>query len=174
MTDIEFNQCIKDIVNGNQDGLKTIYENYSGMIYHVILDMVTIREVAEDITSEFFIKIFRCAQTYHEGTGHRKWLMTIARNMTIDYIRSHKKEELVDEIPEYEVSHEDSIEQQTINKLTVEEVMKLLKPEEKEILNMKAVGGFSFKEIATMLNKPMGTVTWQYQNAIKKLRRCNL
>ena len=39
-------------------------------------------------------------------------------------------------------------------------------------INMKILGEMTFKEIAEVLNIPMGTVTWRYQNAIKKLRRC--
>ena len=50
--------------------------------------------------------------------------------------------------------------------------MRSLKPEEKEIVDMKLIGQLKFKEIAKLTGKPMGTVTWLYNEGIKKLRRC--
>jgi RNA polymerase sigma-70 factor (ECF subfamily) len=50
--------------------------------------------------------------------------------------------------------------------------MDTLTPKEKEITDMKLVGGMKFREIAEILHQPIGTVTWTYNQAIKKLRRC--
>jgi RNA polymerase sigma-70 factor (ECF subfamily) len=47
-----------------------------------------------------------------------------------------------------------------------------LTPREREITDMKLVGDMKFREIAESLNQPIGTVTWTYNQAIKKLRRC--
>ena len=46
-----------------------------------------------------------------------------------------------------------------------------LTPAEKEVLDMKCGGELTFKEISEILEKPMGTVTWLYNSAIKKLRK---
>ena len=42
---------------------------------------------------------------------------------------------------------------------------------EKEIATLKLIGNLKYREIASLLNKPMGTVQWIYNNAIKKLRK---
>ena len=52
------------------------------------------------------------------------------------------------------------------------QAMATLEPREKEIIDLKLVGQFKFKEIAEMTGMPMGTVTWLYNQGIKKLRRC--
>ena len=90
--------------------------------------------------------------------------------MAIDYLRKYKKEELTDEVQE--MSSTESIEDEVIGELALEDALNHLKPEEKQIVDMKVLGGLTFKEIAELLSKPIGTVTWMYQNAIKKLRRC--
>ena len=51
------------------------------------------------------------------------------------------------------------------------EALDRLKPEEREIVDMKVLSEMTFKEISEILQIPMGTVTWRYQAAIKKLRR---
>ena len=48
----------------------------------------------------------------------------------------------------------------------------MLKPSERQVVSLKVLGELTFKEIADIMDIPMGTVTWKYQNAIKKLRRC--
>ena len=53
----------------------------------------------------------------------------------------------------------------------MEQVLTSLNVKEKEIIHLKIVGELTFKEIAELLHIPIGTVTWNYQNAIKKIRR---
>lgn len=124
------------------------------------------------MTSEFFIKLYRIADSYKKGNGHKRWLVTIAKNMAIDRIRKIDREMLVDEMPERDEGK--TMESQVVENLTLKQAVATLKPEEQEILNLKVVGGFTFKEIAEMKGRSIGTITWIYNQAIQKLRRCRL
>ena len=172
MTDIEFEECMAMMAQGNRDALRTVYEAYVKLIYAVVYDTIKQREEAEDIASEFFIKLYSIAESYRPGYGHKKWLVTIAKNMAVDRVRKLDREKLVDEIPETQT--ESTMEGQVVNNVALKQAMDTLKSEEREILDLKVVGGFTFKEISEMMNKPMGTVTWLYNQAIGKLRRCKL
>lgn len=169
MTEEEFLKCISEMKSGNKDGLKKVYETYINLIYSVVFSKLGKKEEAEDITSEFFIKIFNNAQKYKPGYRHVAWLVTVAKNMSIDYIRKNKWETPVDEF--YQESPV-RVEEQITNEIAISDAMSILKPIEKEIVNLKLIGGFTFKEISKFCNSPMGTVTWHYNNAIIKLRRC--
>ena len=61
--------------------------------------------------------------------------------------------------------------EEVVGNLTMKEAMKQLKPSEQEILDLKILGGFTFQEIAAILKKPMGTVSWLYRQGIGKLRK---
>ena len=98
--------------------------------------------------------------------------MTIAKNMAIDRIRKIDREMLVDEMPERDEGK--TMESQVVENLTLKQAVATLKPEEQEILDLKVVGGFTFKEIAEMKGRSIGTITWIYNQAIQKLRRCRL
>ena len=98
--------------------------------------------------------------------------MTIAKNMAIDRIRKIDREMLVDEMPERNEGK--TMESKVVENLTLKQAVATLKPEEQEILDLKVVGGFTFKEIAEMKGRPIGTITWIYNQAIQKLRRCRL
>ena len=87
MTDKEFQQNLQLIQEKDKAGLRNIYQEYITLIYHTVLNIIKNKEDAEDITSEFFIKLANVSDKYISGNGHRTWLITIARNLTIDYIR---------------------------------------------------------------------------------------
>ncbi len=167
MTDREFSSAIDLLLNGDKTGLRMIYEAYMKLIYAVIYNTVQNKEEAEDITSDFFIKLVRVASTFRKGSPHKTWLVTIAKNMAIDEIRKRKNT-----VAEYEEPHTEGIENEAVLSQDMKQAMRSLKPEEKEIVDMKLIGQLKFKEIAKLTGKPMGTVTWLYNEGIKKLRRC--
>lgn len=171
MTEEEFQACMTAMAGGDRQALKAVYHAYLKLIFAVVYDTVRQREEAEDITSEFFIKLFHIAGTYRAGNGHKKWLVTIAKNMAIDRIRKTGRETPAEVLPEPEQEQPEFTEQ-IVNRVTLKQAVAGLKPDEREILDLKAVGQFTFAEIAQMTGRPMGTVTWLYNSAIQKLRRC--
>lgn len=175
MEEKDFDRCVERIRSGDKEALHDIYKAYSGFIYHLILQVVGTRENAEDVTSEFFIRLWKIAERYKPGNGHRTWLATIARNMAIDYVRTHKRELPFDQS---EVLFEDqaddsiSVENQVVADMSVKQALETLKPAEREIVHLKIYGDMTFAQIAKMLEVPIGTVTWRYDQAVKRLRRC--
>lgn len=186
-----FEKCMEDMVSGDKQGMRMIYEAYAGYVYMVVYGILGNKENAEDVTSEFFIRLWEKAGQYRPGNGHKGYLAAMARNMSIDYLRKYKKEELTAAVHGMDREeggggkkkrwafrdngNEDKtvdVEHEVIEKMTLKEVLLLLKPGERQIVDMKVLGGLTFREIAKLLSLPMGTVTWKYQNAMKKLRRC--
>ncbi|MCM1251225.1 MAG: sigma-70 family RNA polymerase sigma factor [Clostridium sp.] len=179
MTDIQFDAAIDKIRRGDKQGLLEIYEAYITLIYAIVKDVLRNRESAEDVTSDFFIKLWDKADYYQGGSGHKTWMTTIARNMAIDYLRKYGKEEareIIEEIeqtpPGQNTEWESPVEQEVIGDASIEEAFSELKENERQIMNMKILGDMTFQEIARSLQIPLGTVTWRYKNAVKKLRRC--
>lgn len=180
MTDIQFDAAMRRIRQGDKRGLQEIYEAYITLIYAIVKDVLRNKENAEDVTSDFFIKLWDKADYYQGGRGHKTWMTTIARNMAIDYLRKYGKEEareILDEIEKEPVSGQNTewespVEQEVISDTAIEEALSTLKENERQIMNMKILGDMTFQEIAYSLQIPLGTVTWRYQSAVKKLRRC--
>lgn len=205
VTEQEFEQCIERICQGDKSGLKDIYVAYLPYLYRIILGIVGNKENAEDITSDFFVKLWSLAPKYQPGNGHKGYLATIARNMAIDFLRKYKREIPVEDpqIHLYGASTQNADdggateqehggreerqdasqkavkmqtpaatpEEQVVSEISLQEAMDRLRPEERRIIDMKVLGEMTFKEIAQILNIPMGTVTWRYQEGIKRLRR---
>lgn len=174
MTDRQFEENISRICRNDREGLRNIYEDYGSLIYSVVLEVLKNREDAEDAASEFFIRLWDIAGSYRAGTGHRAWMITIARNLAVDVVRKRKRECLSAEIPDYLQTGEDFPEERLCQKLSLEQAMNTLKEEEREIVNLKIMGELTFREIAAVLKKPQGTVAWCYRTAMRKLKEVQL
>ena len=191
MGEEQFEKCIEAMILGDKQGLRQVYEVYAGYIYPIVYGILGTKEHAEDVTSEFFIKLWDKADYYKPGNGHKGYLATMARNLAVDYLRKYRREELTAAVHGMECVREGdngsgimdgrwketedravSVEDEVIGNMALREALEHLKPEEKQIVDMKVLGGLTFKEIARLLSLPMGTVTWRYQNSMKKLRRC--
>ena len=194
MTEERFAKCIRAMKKGNKEGLKEVYEEYGSYIYGIVRQLLSVKEEAEDITSEFFIRLWEKAGSYRAGSGHKGWMATIARNMAIDLLRKRRREELVDfhtertgyaedeeygqqaagrrDILEAAGSGAQSVEDEVLSEISMKEALLTLKDSEREVIHMKIMGELTFQEISDILQVPLGTVTWRYREAIKKLRRC--
>lgn len=195
MPEEQFNNLMKQLAAGDMDALKEIYETYMKLIYSVCFNMLCQREAAEDVSSEFFIRMTKSAATF-DGRGHHKtWMVTIAKNMCIDYLRKNSHEVVSFDAPVgnsssqagghsadttqgdtgvsfgERVADKENVEETALNRFTLETALRLLTEKEKEIIDLKLSGGMTFKEISEYLGIPQGTVSWHYNEAIKKMRR---
>ncbi len=188
MSEEQFNDLMKQLAAGNSEALKEIYQTYMKLIYSVCLNTLHQKEAAEDVSSEFFIRLMRSAATF-DGRGHHKtWMVTIAKNMCIDYLRKSSHEVLSFDAPigghssdstqgdtgvsmGERMADKENVEEKALNRFTLEKALSLLTDKEKEIIDLKLTGGMKFKEIADYLQIPQGTVSWHYNEAIKKMRR---
>jgi len=184
----QFDDCMQRICRGEKNALREIYEAYASYIYASIYRIVNHKEDAEDITGEFFLKLWSNSDKYVPGNGHKAFLATMARNMAIDYLRKHNRELPMGdfsfeqeeeegqnkpaEIARMEQAQGPAVENEVIEDISLKEALERLKPREREVIHYKIMGDMTFKEIAEVLQIPMGTVTWLYRQAIEKLRRC--
>ncbi len=173
LTERQFDNAVGRILDGDRSGLRDIYEEYGKMIFGTIMSVVKSPHDAEDITSDFFIRLWSIADTYVSGNGHRRWLAAIARNMALDFLRRKSRETVADDDSCLDETPSDELlEDSVTEKVTVAAAVDTLEETEREIINLKFISELTFSEISKILKKPLGTVTWKYRKAIEKLRRC--
>jgi len=174
MTDSQFDAAVEKIRNGDKNALKLIYDAYGDKIYRLFLSKMHNHQDAEDLTSDFFLKLWECASSYQAGNGHRCWMNTIARNMAVDYFRKSGREIPAEDV---EILNTDAFtehttaEDTTINKMHTSHLLSSLSDEEQEIVQMHIAAELTFREIAVILRRPLGTVAWKYRTAMGKLQK---
>lgn len=174
MTDLQFDNCIRLMIEKDRNALKDIYTAYAKQIYRVILGIVRSPQDSEDLTSDFFLKIWEIAHTYRSGQGHKRWLTVIARNLALDHLRKNHPEEFTlddENSSAYELSDGTSVEENVSRKMSLDRALSRLSQKERETVEMKLGMELTFTEIAELTGEPQGTVAWRYRQAVSKLKQ---
>lgn len=173
MTDAAFASAIERIKQGDRSGLREIYDAYGSMVYRVFLGRVHRHQDAEDLTSEFFLKLWNSASYYRAGTGHKSWMTTIARNMAIDFQRRNREVPVEDVAEEYaqQLTSTDNTEDTVLGSIRSTQILSHLSEDEREIVQLHLAADLPFREITAILQRPLGTIAWKYRTAIGKLQK---
>jgi len=162
------------IGEGDQKAYAELMKNYRDSLYFMLLKMTNNPHDAEDLTIEAFGKAFKKLHQYTPDYAFSTWLFKIASNNCIDFIRKKKKytfsidqnfddeqgTELANKIPSKTLDPEEELVKQQKIKL-MHEVVEKLKPHYRTLIELRYFKEFSYDEIATELNLPLGTVKAQ-------------
>lgn len=163
------NLLMEYVKNGDEDAFEEIYCLFKDRVFYTILAILKDYHLSEDIMQDVFIRIRQNIQSYIKGTNAAAWIITIARNTALNEYKRRLKETPVD------ISQSEYLfDSYTIdNKGTplLNEMLKTLDVREREIVTLYVIGGFKHHEIAKIVSRPLGTVLWLYNKAIKKLRK---
>ncbi len=147
---------------------KELYENYSNLVYKIAFSILKNRENAEDVMQNVFTKIVEIPKEKLPSNKETTWLYTVTKNEAISYVRKNKKEVCLEEI--YELIDEDTNIEEIIENEDYQNLIRGLNKEEQEIISLKILSKLKFRQIATLLNMPIGTVQWKYYTAVKALK----
>jgi len=141
--------------------------------YYAALGFLGSHDLAMDISQDAFIRAYRSFKTFDNRKNFYTWYYRILKNLCLNYFRdSQNKREVtyLENIKNMEDSETpgDFVEEEEV-KEKLERAMQQLKLEDREILILKEFQNFSYKEIAELLNLPIGTVMSKLYYARKKL-----
>jgi len=87
-------QIIQTVLAGDADAFRWIVEQYQLVVFHMIVGFIHDRSAAEDLSQEVFIAAFAKLSSHDSGRcKFSTWLLTIARNRSINYLRRQKRKE---------------------------------------------------------------------------------
>ena len=160
--------AIKKIAKGDKNALKELYENMNKDIYTFLLMFCKDKFIAEDALQETFISIYENAGNYKISKNPKAWILTIAKNKVISMMRKNSRTLSVDTV------ENDVLDMQTENvaldKIQTDMLLSILSEDDKKIVLLHAVYGLKHREIAEIMNLPLGTVKWRYKQSIDKMK----
>ena len=159
---------VKKLKDGDLSVFDDIYYSTKDNVYYTILSIVKDRSLSEDIMQETYLKALEKIHSYKPRSSFNSWIITIARNLAINEYNRRKQELKVDPT-ENEIVF-GSVESMSEKELLIKEMLEYLTEEEREIIIMHVIGDMKYREIAEVLGKPIGTVSWKYNEAINKLK----
>lgn len=169
MNDISDAELIRQYLKGDEKSLEFLIKKYLKPIYNFIYKNVGYQEVAEDITQETFIKVWKNLKKFDQKRDFKPWIFQIAKNTLIDY--SRKKKTIP--FPKLENLKEDSqnLVDFFANKIASEKILNNLDKEEQKIISMRHSQGMSFKQIAKFFGKPVNTVKSRYRRIMINIKK---
>lgn len=176
------NLYLKTLMVSVQAGDKTafakLYQQTSPLLFSVILRMIQDRNVAEEILQEAYILIWEKAGRYQADRGTvATWLVTVAKNLTIDYLR--KKQ--LPTVPEEHAEHVEDVDASPMLEAASNEARDLLLknlsklPENmSKAISLSYLQGYSYDEIGSLMDAPRNTVKSWIRRGVAKLRETML
>lgn len=153
------------VSQGDESAFETLYEKTKRGVFAFAYSYLRNYADAEDALQETFITIKQKAYLYKPQTDARAWILQITKNLCLDELRKRKRRQ------ESSIEREEPSVSPTVS--TLDELTNILSEKEKEIVILHAVWDYKHREIAKMKGLPLGTVTWIYNTALKKLRKAH-
>ena len=162
---------------GDPDAFEVIYERHSVAAYSLAYRICGTRGMAEDAVQDAFLSLWRSRHRYEAGRGEpRSWLLGIVHNCAIDRLRrgaAYEGRRVSNEGIEQRLEDPERTDDVVEQREQAEEVraaLQTLPPEQRQVVELAYYGGLSHREIASLLNAPVGTVKGRMRLALLKLQ----
>ncbi len=169
---------IQQAKKGNQISFNYLLDTFWSYVYSFQLKKTLNDNDAEDITIQTFSKAFDKIHLFDEKYKFRTWLITISKNVYIDFLRKKKssisitttkdqEEKVYKVIDDAPTPEDEIIRKQNLAKLLKD--IKQLKPKYQEVINLRYFQELSYKEISEKINEPINNVKVKLLRAKKLL-----
>ncbi|WP_343250396.1 sigma-70 family RNA polymerase sigma factor [Diplocloster hominis] len=148
-----------------------IYRNYFKDVYLYLKGLTNDPYMAEEITSETFLKALKSIDTFRGACDVRVWLCQIAKNCYYSYLRKHRRIVNLDELPDQD--RKDGPEQLVCSaelSLKLHEILHELTEPYKEVFTLRVFGELSFRQIGHLFGKTENWACVTYHRAKNKIR----
>jgi RNA polymerase sigma-70 factor (ECF subfamily) len=162
---------------GDRASAAAFVRRFQGRVYGLALTIVRDPAVAEEVAQETFARVWRHGGAYDARRGRvATWLLSIARNLSIDVIRTRRSQPADPELVAAELSLEatspaaDDVDLQPDEREQLREAIAELPTDQRRALVLAAYLGRTAREISELDGLPVGTVKTRIRTAMLKLR----
>ena len=169
--------------NGDVAAFDTLVDRYTRPLFAFVLRQVRERTLAEDLCQETFLRVYERAGRYQASGRFKSWFFTIARNLCLHQLRRRR---FVADVADPDGDQSEAIERAAAASRPVvspgdvaergeiarvlDEAIRALPAEQREVLLLKEQAGLTCEEIGRMLAIPTGTAKSRLHYALRSLR----
>lgn len=165
---MDLKELLIQLQNDKMEYFDEFYNLTKNKVFYMAYSILQDYQLSEDILQDTYVKFLKHKNKVKVDGNILSYLLEISKNLSLNYVNKHKKVVNIDNIIfKYEEQYQEEFEELKL----VKDMKKILNENEFQIVILKIINELTNNEIAQLLNKPLGTVLWTYNNAIKKLRR---
>jgi len=175
------NELMTMISAGESEAFEMLYSRYAANIYQTVLRVVEDRALAEDLVQEVFWRVWRRSACFAGDCGQAaSWLHAVARNVSVDELRRMRaRPVLISAEVEQSRMRELADDQADVVAAAITQeqrhlivaALQQLPIEQRQVIELSYFGGRTYKEIAAVLNDPLGTVKTRARLGLRKLKQ---
>lgn len=178
-SDVSDSLLVKNALSGNQAAFRKLVEQYSGLVYHFVYRMTQDADLADEMTQEVFVRVYKNLKTFDQRKPLKPWILRIAANTTTSALRKRSKVVSLDALTEEgdwlepvetETRMPESMSELAINSEMVFRALHQLDPNYRQVLILRYCEEFSYEEIAQTLDVPINTVRTWIRRGLDRLR----
>ncbi len=174
-------QLINHYLQGDEKSLEFLVKRYLKPIYGFVFRQVRDKEIAEDITQETFLKVWRNIKKINKNKNVKSWIFTIAKNTTLDFFKKKKSipfssfetkagKNYVLETLADNLLLPDKVSESLEAKQAFMEAVEKLSSKYRAIFSLYYYQYFNFREIAEILKEPINTIKSRHRRGILLLK----
>ena len=173
---VDVDDLVRRVARGDSAAFEELYDELSPAVHGLARRVVRDPARAEDVTQEVFLEVWRKATRFDEGLGKaRTWVMTIAHRRAVDAVRRSEAQKRQDHhgAPE-EVSHDEPADVLITAEEhgAVRDCLDTLTELQLESVRLAYYNGYTYGEVATLLDKPLPTIKTRMRDGLIRLRDC--
>lgn len=164
------------VSRGDSTAFEQLYDELGSAVYGVARRVVRDPNRAEDVAQEVFLEVWRKAPSFDDGRGSAKtWILTIAHRRAVDAVRRNESQKKYDSqtIPD-EVHHDEPADRviEAEEHGAVRDCLQTLTELQMESVRLAYFNGYTYAEVATLLDKPLPTIKTRMRDGLIRLRDC--
>lgn len=162
----EIDSALIKTASGDNDAFERLYEETKRGVYSYLFSYFDNEADCEDAMQDTYLKIKQNIHRYTPGTNGLAWILQIAKNTALNMIRAKRtrNEAVYTEEPTV------GLENYELKETLMSIMKRVLDEDEQRIIILHSIWGYKHKEIAKIIDKPIGTVTSKYKRAVDKLK----
>jgi RNA polymerase sigma-70 factor (ECF subfamily) len=165
------------VARGDQSAFEQVYDQLSGPVFGLVQRVLRDPAQSEEVAQEVLVELWRTATRYQPERGSvRTWAMTLAHCRAVDRVRSVQASAERAQRVAGEVDRPfDVVSDEVGNRMEREQVrrcMDTLTELQRESVVMAYYGGYTYREVAQLLDAPLGTVKTRLRDGLIRLRDC--
>ena len=169
---------LQRVARGDEAAFERLYDRVAPLVHGVVLAVVRNPALAEEVTQEVLVEAWRTAPRFDPERGSaRSWLLTMARRRAVDRVRSVQASvdrdaavgarEIERDVDVVSEAVEIRLEQQQVRRC-----LDGLTGLQREAVSMAFYRGHTHREVAHLLDVPLGTVKTRLRDGLIRLRDC--
>jgi len=164
--------AVREARLGDKDSFARVYQQIADDLYRVALYSLGNAHDAQDVVSETFSEAFKGIKNLRDDNSFRPWIMRIlsirCKRKIGQYISGRNELDIDDFLDLTEEG--EGVEEHSTQKLALVSALETLTPQERQIIALAVVQGYTVRETAEILGAPQGTVSSKLHRTLKKLR----